>query len=91
LPLGAIVETRGVLDGTGFHPLASPLPPQLEAIVRPHALREEMTIDAALEGDFDKALAVLVTDPLLVRPDDARPMLEEMIAATRAWLPQFPA
>ena len=91
LPLGAIVETRGVLDGAGFHPLASPLPPQLEAIVRPHVLREELTVDAALEGDFDKALAVLASDPLLVRPEDARPMLEEMIAATRAWLPQFPA
>ena len=91
LPLGAIVETRGVLDGAGFHPLASPLPPQLEAIVRPHVLREELTLGAALEGDFDKALTILSSDPLLVRPEDARPMLEEMIAATRAWLPQFPA
>jgi alpha-galactosidase/6-phospho-beta-glucosidase family protein len=91
LPLGAIVETRGVLDGAGYHPLASPMPPQIEAIVRPHVLREELTIEAALEGSFDKALAVLASDPLLVRPESARPMLEEMIAATRAWLPQFRA
>jgi len=90
LPLGATVETRGVLDGAGFHPLASPMPPQIEAIVRPHVLREELSIEAALEGSVDKALAVLATDPLLVRPEDAGPMLQEMIAATKAWLPQFP-
>lgn len=67
------------------------MPPQIEAIVRPHVLREELTIEAALEGSFDKALAVLASDPLLVRPESARPMLEEMIAATRSWLPQFRA
>ena len=91
LPLGAIVETRGVLDGAGPHPLASPMSPQIEAIVRPHVLREELTIESALEGSFAKALAVLASDPLLVRPETARPMLEEMISATRAWLPQFRA
>jgi len=90
LPLGATVETRGVLDGAGFHPLASPMPPQIEAIVRPHVLREELSIEAALEGSVDKALAVLATDALLVRPEDAGPMLQEMIAATKAWLPQLP-
>ncbi len=90
LPAGATVETRGVLDGAGYHPLASPMPPQIEAIVRPHVLREELSIEAALEGSVDKALAVLASDPLLVRPEDARPMLKEMIAATKEWLPQFP-
>ena len=89
LPTDAIVETRGVLDATGSRPLVSPLPPQLEAIVRPHVLREELTLEAALEGSFDKALRALATDPLLGNGDDARPMLEELIAATKEWLPQF--
>ncbi|MDP6042250.1 MAG: hypothetical protein QGG64_27120, partial [Candidatus Latescibacteria bacterium] len=89
LPEGAIVETRGVLDQTGFRPLVSPLSDGLEAIVRPHALREELTVDAALAGDFDKALAAMKSDPLLPNPDVARPLLEELIAATKEWLPQF--
>ena len=89
LPEGAIVETRGVLDQAGFHPLASPLSEGLESIVRPHALREELTVDAALEGDFEKALAAMKSDPLLPSPEVARPLLEELIAATKEWLPQF--
>jgi alpha-galactosidase/6-phospho-beta-glucosidase family protein len=30
-----------------------------------------------------------MTDPLVARPETARPMLEEMLAANREWLPQF--
>ncbi len=89
LPLGAVVETRGVLDATGFRPLASPMPKQLEAIVRPHVLRQELTVEAAVEGSFAKALAALASDPLAGRPESAQPLLEELLAGTRQWLPQF--
>ncbi|MBI2501788.1 MAG: hypothetical protein HYW07_00950 [Candidatus Latescibacteria bacterium] len=88
LPEGAVVETRGLLDATGFRPLASPMPKELEAIVRPHVLRQELSVEAALEGSFAKALALLSTDPL-VRPECARPLLEDLLAGTRQWLPQF--
>ncbi|MBM3278309.1 MAG: hypothetical protein FJY95_09520 [Candidatus Handelsmanbacteria bacterium] len=88
LPEGAVVETRGLLDATGFRPYASPMPKELEAIVRPHVLRQELTVEAALEGSFPKALAALSTDPL-IRPDHARPLLEDLLAGTRQWLPQF--
>ncbi len=83
---------RGVLDGAGYHPRPAPCRPvdRGARIVRPHVLREELTIEAALEEALSKALAVLASDPLLVRPS-ARPMLEEDIAATRSWLPQFRA
>jgi alpha-galactosidase len=89
LPLGAVVETRAVLDGTGFRPLVSPMPREIEAMVRPQVLRQELTVEAAIEGSFDKALAVLVGDPLVADPRIARPMLEELIEANRRWLPQF--
>ena len=89
LPSGAIVETRGILDAAGCHPLVSPMPKQIEAMVRPHALREELIVDAALDGDFAKALAAMTTDPLVGSGEIARPMLEEMIAANKEWLPRF--
>ena len=89
LPLDAIVETRGLLDATGIRPIASPMPPAIEAIVRPHVLREELTVEAAVEGDFDKAVAALALDPLVASPDLARPMLRELMQANREWLPQF--
>jgi alpha-galactosidase len=89
LPTGAVVETRAILDGTGFRPLVSPMPREIEAIVRPHVLRQELTLEAALEGSVDKALAALVSDPLVADPQVARPMLEELIVANQRWLPRF--
>ena len=89
LPWGAVVETRGVLDATGCRPLVSPLPPALEAIVRPHVLREELLVEAAIEGSMAKALAALTSDPLLGCPDQAPELLAELMAGTESWLPQF--
>ena len=89
LPAGAIVETRGLLDGAGYHPLASPLPQQLIPVVLLHVVREELTVEAALEGSFEKALAAMASDPLLNGVETARPMLEELLAANKDWLPQF--
>lgn len=91
LPAGAVVETRGTLDATGYRPLASPMPPALAAAVAPHVWRQELVVDAAVEGDARKALAALASDPLGGAPDRAGAMLEEMMAATRRWLPQFAA
>jgi alpha-galactosidase/6-phospho-beta-glucosidase family protein len=83
LPPGAIVETRGLLDAAGYHPLASPLPETLEPILLPHVIREELTVEAGVEGDFDKAVAVLTSDPLLTGIETARPMLRRMLEATK--------
>ena len=90
LPSGAIVETLAVVDGTGVHPAATgPLPPEVLAVVLPHVLRQEMTVDAGLTGDWNKALAVLASDPLVQDLDSAKDMLREMLEANRKWLPQF--
>ena len=89
LPMGAVVETRGVIDATGLRPLISPLPEALAAVVAPHVVRQEMSVRAAVEGSFDGALAALVSDPLVRRVDQARPMLMEMMARSGRWLPQF--
>ena len=89
LPDGCVVETRAVLDTAGCHPLSSPLPEALEAIVRPHAIRDEMAVEAALTGDFDLALAALSSDPLVGGEDTARDLMMELVEATKEWLPRF--
>jgi 6-phospho-beta-glucosidase len=67
----------------------SPLPKQLIPVVLPHVIREDLTVEAAIEGSFEKALAALASDPLVDGVETARPMLEEMLAANKQWLPQF--
>jgi alpha-galactosidase len=90
LPMDAVVETRTVIDGAGVHPMAAgPLPPELLAVVEPHVLRQEMTVECALTGDWDQALAILATDPLVQDLDSARQMLRELLEANRQYLPQF--
>lgn len=89
LPRDCLVETRGILDGDGPHGTVSPLPPALEALIYPFCVREEMIIDAALAGSFDQALAALLLDPLVGDIEIARPLLKEMLLATREWLPRF--
>jgi alpha-galactosidase len=89
LPAGAVLETRGVLDASGCRPLVSPMPASLAAAVAPHVWRQELTVEAAVEGDAAKALAVLASDPLSGPAESVRSLLEEMMAATRQWLPQF--
>jgi alpha-galactosidase/6-phospho-beta-glucosidase family protein len=89
LPPGAIVETRCVLDATGYRPLASPLPTALEPVILPHVIRQELTVEAGVEGDFEKAVAALASDPLVRGIADVRPMLTRMLEATKEYLPQF--
>ncbi|HYE07017.1 MAG TPA: hypothetical protein VEL07_15980 [Planctomycetota bacterium] len=91
LPPRANVETLCRVDATGVHPLAvgRPLPRPALAILHGHIQRQEGVIDAALAGDEALAAALLATDPQLRRPEDARPMLAEMIDRNRVWLPRF--
>jgi alpha-galactosidase len=90
LPAGAIVDTRCCVTRGGIESLCTgPLPPVLEAIVAPHLIRQEMQIDAALNGDRQLALAALATDPLVQDMTTARRMMDEMLEGTRKYLPQF--
>jgi alpha-galactosidase len=91
LPARANVETLCHIDRLGVHPITigQPLPRAIEAIVRPHILRQEGIIDAALTGDFELAVNLLATDPLVRSITDARAMMKEMIEKNKEWLPQF--
>lgn len=50
---------------------------------------ERLAVEAALTGDRQKALAALLTHPLVGDYDKAKPMLDEMLEAHRELLPRF--
>lgn len=91
LPARANVETLCRVDRLGVHPITigQPLPRAIDAVVRPHILRQEASIEAALNGDFELAVNVLASDPLVRRITDARAMLKEMVEKNIEWLPNF--
>jgi 6-phospho-beta-glucosidase len=50
---------------------------------------ETWTVEAGVTGSRRAALLAMVTNPLVPSADVARRLLEEMLEANRAYLPQF--
>jgi alpha-galactosidase len=90
LPLGAIVETYGALNGAGASGIVfGELPPPVAALVHPHVFNQEAIVHAGLKGDRDLAFCAFLNDPLIGNRPDARGMFDEMFDAQREYLPQF--
>jgi len=92
LPGDVVVETYGIIDVTGAHAITyGDLPAGVQNVIEHHVHQQEMTVDAALSGDREIALQVLLNDPLsnqLTIPQ-ARQMLTELIQANKQFLPLF--
>jgi alpha-galactosidase/6-phospho-beta-glucosidase family protein len=90
LPLGAVVETYGALNGAGASGIVfGELPPPVAALVHPHVFNQEAIVQAGLTGDTDLAFRAFLNDPLVGSGPDARTMFEEMFEAQREYLPQY--
>ncbi|MBE0672555.1 MAG: hypothetical protein IH588_18415 [Anaerolineales bacterium] len=92
LPYNVVVETYGVIDVTGAHATAyGEVPVGVQNILQKHVLNQEMTVQAALGGDWGLALQVLLNDPLSSRLAiaQAKQMLNELLEANKQYLPYF--
>ncbi len=92
LPIGAVVETPGMVNAMGFRPVACGAMPQpLANLTMPHAVNQMAIVEAGLEGNWEKAYAALAGDPLcshLTIPQ-VRKMGRALLEANRKHLPQF--
>jgi galacturan 1,4-alpha-galacturonidase len=92
LPRGPVVETAGMVNGTGFHPIAvGEMPNALANLCMPHALNNELIVEAGIEGDWDKAYHALMNDPLCARLPlpKIKEMGRKLLEANKKYLPQF--
>lgn len=89
LPHGAVVETNACFSRDEVRPLsAGALPPGLHAIVSRHVANQEMIVEAALSCDRNLAFQAFYNDPANDLPlDEAWQMFNEMLQATREYLP----
>jgi alpha-galactosidase/6-phospho-beta-glucosidase family protein len=88
----AVVESMCVVDGSGVRGRdVVHVPPVLADTLRRVSTAQELTVDAALTGDRERVFEAMLVDPLAGRLDyDAlQAMTDEMLAATKRWLPQF--
>ena len=58
-------------------------------IVREMKAFEQVHCEAAVTGDYATALKALTINPLVHSDVDARPLLNELLLANEAYLPQF--
>ena len=92
LPRGCVLETLGLINASGFHPITvGELPPQILNLVLPHIQNQEMIVEAGLSGDWDKAFYALYNDPLCshLSYPKIKEMGEKLLKANKKYLPQF--
>ncbi len=90
LPANVVVETDAWLTQDRIDPICSgPVPDGLLPWYQRHVTNQESTIEAALTGDRDLAMQVLLNDPLVADHDDAEKMFAQMLRAQADYLPAF--
>lgn len=90
LPDNVVIETNCVIGSQGAKPLAVEEVPQcIKGLIAQVKAYEMLTIEAAVEGDKRKLLLALLNNPLVHDVRDARGIMEEMLEAHRAFLPQY--
>ncbi len=93
LPHGCCVEVPCMVDGNGIQPTRiADYPPQLAALNRTNINVQELTVEAALSGSIEAVYHAVSLDPLtgaVCTLPQIRAMVDEMLAAQAAWLPQF--
>lgn len=84
------VETNCVITRQGPIPLSSGrLPIAINGIIQEIKTFERLTAEAAVTGDYDKALLAMTINPLTPSESVAREMLDELLEAHKEYLPNF--
>jgi alpha-galactosidase/6-phospho-beta-glucosidase family protein len=89
---GAVVESVGVAGAGGVRPRDSvEVPSVLGELLRRVVASQELTVEAAVEGDRTKVLEAMISDPLAGILPYGRlvEMTRELLAAEASWLPRF--
>lgn len=90
LPIGSIVETPVHVNGAGIHPIhMGALPEAIAELCRRELFVAQLSIDAVVEGSYEKALQCLLLDPIITDMHTARNVLDDYLKSYREHLPQF--
>ena len=91
LPLGVVVETNAVFSPRGVQPVcAGPLPKGVDALVRRVVYEQQLTLEAAITGDYELAYRAFVNDANVNLPlDKSRELFTQMLKNTAKYLPDY--
>ncbi len=90
LPEDAVIERNCVIDKAGAHPIhLGHTPEKARGLLQIVKNYEQLTIKAAITGDYDLALQALTIHPLVPSATAAEKMLDDIIRENAAYLPAF--
>ncbi|CUU49964.1 MULTISPECIES: 6-phospho-beta-glucosidase [Clostridium] len=84
------VEISCIITKDGPKPIAmGKLPVSVNGLVQTIKSFERLVVEAAVEGDYNKALLALTINPLIPSEKIAKILLDELLEAHKDYLPQF--
>jgi len=84
------VEVSSYITAAGPQPIQfGHLPSAQKGLLQVMKAMEEVTIEAAVTGDYGKALQAFTLNPLVISGSKAKDLLDEMLEAHKEHLPQF--
>lgn len=90
LPRLATVETWAQVSRSGILPVWSgEAPPSVKGFMEQIIAEEELTVEAALTGDFDLVVNALTASPMVADKRIAPRLAKELLKANQSYLPQF--
>ena len=90
LPADSIVEVSSYITAAGPQPISfGHMPAATRGLLQSMKAMEEVTIEAAITGDYGKALQAFTANPIVTSGNKAKALLDEMLEAHKAYLPQF--
>lgn len=90
LPYDCAVEITSIVKASGPKPISfGPFKPAERGILQVMKAMEEVTIEAAVTGNYGTALQAFTLNPLVPSGNLARTILNEMLVAHKRHLPQF--
>jgi 6-phospho-beta-glucosidase len=91
LPDDASIEVNCVIDSQGARPVAitADMSPQIRGLLQIVKAYEELTVEAAVHGDYNAGLQALTLHPLVGDEAIARQILDDILKENEVYLPQF--
>lgn len=90
LPMDCAVEVTCMITASGPQPFHfGAFPPQERGLLQVMKAMEELTIKAAVSGDYGTLLQAFTMNPLITSGYEAQQVMDELLAAHRQYLPAF--
>ena len=85
-----VLEMPARVGSQGANPIPIPeISPEVRGLMQLLKAYEQLTIEAAVTGSYEAALQALIAHPLVMSYEKAQPLLDEILAVNKAYLPDY--